>query len=77
MQCMHIGSYDEEAATIEKIERYIEENGFANDISDARRHHEIYLGDRARATPPNAEQSSGYPCAKRPHKRLPYVKIGI
>ncbi|OGO89579.1 MAG: transcriptional regulator [Clostridiales bacterium GWF2_38_85] len=45
VQCMHIGSFDDEPETVEKIERFIAENGYINDISDKRRHHEIYLSD--------------------------------
>ncbi len=51
VQCLHIGSYDEEAATVEKIERYIADNGLVNDISDTRHHHEIYLGDPRKGDP--------------------------
>ncbi|MPM87150.1 hypothetical protein SDC9_134244 [bioreactor metagenome] len=45
VQCMHIGSFDNEPETVEKIEKFIEENGYQNDITDKRRHHEIYLSD--------------------------------
>ena len=45
VQVMHIGSYDDEPATIAAMERYAEEQGYAIDINDARRHHEIYLND--------------------------------
>lgn len=45
VQCLHIGSYDEEPATVAKMDRYLEEQGYENDISDIRRHHEIYLSD--------------------------------
>lgn len=45
VQCMHIGSYDDEPATIQKIEQFIEKNGLLKDITSTRRHHEIYLGD--------------------------------
>lgn len=51
VQCMHIGSYDEEPATVAKIESYIRENGLVNDIGDVRRHHEIYLSDPRKADP--------------------------
>jgi hypothetical protein len=44
-QCMHIGSYDDEPKTISLIETFIEENNLINDITDKRRHHEIYLSD--------------------------------
>ncbi len=49
VQCMHIGSYDHEPATIEKMDQYAAENGYAVDISDTRFHHEIYLSDPRRA----------------------------
>jgi hypothetical protein len=45
---MHIGPFDEEPETIKKIDRFIEENGFINDINEIRRHHEIYLSDLRR-----------------------------
>lgn len=45
VQCMHIGPFDHEPVTIEKMEAYITENGYVNDISDTRHHHEIYLSD--------------------------------
>lgn len=49
VQCMHIGSYDKEPATIERMEQYTRENGYCVDISDTRFHHEIYLSDPRRA----------------------------
>src|SRR5215469_11754244 len=45
VQCMHIGSYDDEPKTIKLIDEYIEENNLENDINEKRRHHEIYLSD--------------------------------
>jgi hypothetical protein len=42
---MHIGSFDDEPKTIVKIEKYMEENNFVNDINKVRHHHEIYLSD--------------------------------
>ncbi len=48
VQCMHIGSYDKEPATIEKMKNYAEENGYEIDIKPNRFHHEIYLSDPRR-----------------------------
>lgn len=48
VQCMHIGSYDNEPATIEMMKSYAEENGYEIDITDSRFHHEIYLSDPRR-----------------------------
>ena len=36
---------------MERMHRFLEEQGFAPDITDQRLHHEIYLSD-ARKTPP-------------------------
>ena len=45
VQCMHIGSYDDEPATVELMHKFAEDNGYELDITDARYHHEIYLSD--------------------------------
>ena len=45
VQCMHIGSYDDEPATVELMHKYMQDNGFKLDITDKRHHHEIYLSD--------------------------------
>lgn len=48
VQCMHIGSYDNEPATVELMHRYMTENGYELDITSERLHHEIYLSDPRR-----------------------------
>ncbi len=48
VQCMHIGSYDNEPATIDLMHKYMIENGYELDITDNRFHHEIYLSDPRR-----------------------------
>lgn len=45
VQCMHIGSYDDEPATVHKMHEFASENGYELDITDTRLHHEIYLND--------------------------------
>ncbi len=45
VQCMHIGSYDNEPATVNLMHEYMKENGYELDITDIRYHHEIYLSD--------------------------------
>lgn len=50
VQMLHNGSYDDEPATVEIMDKYIEENGYITDITDKRLHHEIYLSD-ARKVP--------------------------
>ena len=41
VQCMHIGSYDEEPETIRLMQEYVKEQGYEEDFSDSRLHHEI------------------------------------
>lgn len=45
VQCMHIGSYDNEPETVRLMHEYMSENGYELDITDERLHHEIYLSD--------------------------------
>ncbi len=51
VQCMHIGSYDDEPATVQLMHEFMEREGYALDISDKRFHHEIYLSDARRVAP--------------------------
>ena len=48
VQCMHIGSYDNEPATVEMMHDFAEQNGYEVDITENRYHHEIYLSDPRR-----------------------------
>ncbi|NCC43356.1 MAG: transcriptional regulator [Clostridia bacterium] len=48
VQCMHIGSYDDEPQTILAMHEYAWQQGYELDISDTRYHHEIYLSDPRR-----------------------------
>jgi hypothetical protein len=45
VQCMHIGPYDDEPATVALMHEYMERQGYVLDITDRRLHHEIYLSD--------------------------------
>ena len=45
VQIMHLGPYDDEPATVALMDAYLRENGYENDLSDTRLHHEIYLSD--------------------------------
>lgn len=44
-QILHIGSYDDEPATFEKMHRFIEEQGYKR---TEKSHHEIYMSDARR-----------------------------
>jgi hypothetical protein len=45
VQIMHIGPYDNEPTSVAIMDKYLQENGYTNDITDKRLHHEIYLSD--------------------------------
>ena len=51
VQIMHIGPFDDEPATVALMDTYLEQNGYCNDLSETRLHHEIYMSD-ARKVPP-------------------------
>ena len=65
VQCMHIGSYDDEPATVEKMHRYMEEQGCVLDITDKRLHHEIYLSDARKVAPERLKTVIRHPIARR------------
>jgi hypothetical protein len=47
VQIMHLGSYDDEKPTLDRLHHYIEEHGF----EATGKHHEIYLNDPSRTQP--------------------------
>lgn len=51
VQCMHVGPYDSEPATIEIMHQYMQSEGYELDIQNPRYHHEIYLSDPRRCQP--------------------------
>ena len=51
VQCMHIGPYDNEPATVELMHQFMSEQGYVLDITDSRYHHEIYLSDARKTAP--------------------------
>ena len=51
VQCIHMGPYDDEPATVAAMEAYAAEQGYELDFSQGRFHHEIYLSDARRCRP--------------------------
>ncbi|MBQ6163182.1 MAG: GyrI-like domain-containing protein [Clostridia bacterium] len=51
VQCLHIGSYDDEPATVALMHELIERQGYVPDITEQRMHHEIYLSDARKVAP--------------------------
>ena len=64
VQCMHIGSYDDEPATIAAMHEYAEQNRYALDITDTRYHHEIYLSDPRKCHPSKLKTVVRHPIRK-------------
>ena len=64
VQCMHIGSYDDEPATVEAMHRFMEEQGYVLDITDQRMHHEIYLSDARKVAPEKLKTVVRHPIRK-------------
>ncbi|MBR1828604.1 MAG: GyrI-like domain-containing protein [Atopobiaceae bacterium] len=64
VQCMHIGPYDNEPATVEAMHEYAASQGYVPDFSDTRRHHEIYLSDPRKADPAKMKTVVRHPVRK-------------
>ena len=65
VQCMHIGSYDDEPVTVDAMHRYMEEQGYVLDITDKRLHHEIYLSDARKVAPEKLKTVIRHPIRKQ------------
>ncbi|MDE6214027.1 MAG: GyrI-like domain-containing protein, partial [Lachnospiraceae bacterium] len=64
VQCMHIGAYDDEPETVEEMNRYLQANGYENDFTVDRLHHEIYLSDARRVPPERRKTVIRHPIRK-------------
>ena len=51
VQIMHHGPFDSEPETVALMNTFLAENGYVNDFSDSRQHHEIYLSDARKVQP--------------------------
>ncbi|MBS5843133.1 MAG: GyrI-like domain-containing protein [Clostridiales bacterium] len=64
VQIMHIGPFDDEPATVALMDAYLDENGYVNDITDKRLHHEIYLSDANKVAPEKRKTVIRHPIRK-------------
>lgn len=64
VQCMHIGPYDKEPATIAQMEDYVKQAGYQADFESGRYHHEIYLSDARRCKPERLKTILRHPVKK-------------
>ena len=51
VQIMHLGPFDDEPATVALMDEYLARNGYANDLTTTRLHHEIYMSDARKVAP--------------------------
>lgn len=65
VQCMHIGAYDNEPATVALMHAYMEQQGYALDITGKRLHHEIYLSDARKVAPEKLKTVIRHPIRKQ------------
>ena len=65
VQCMHIGSYDDEPATVAIMHEFMEQQGYELDITDKRLHHEIYLSDARKVAPEKLKTVIRHPIKKK------------
>lgn len=65
VQIMHKGAYDDEPASIEQMKRFLDENGYIEDFSEGRFHHEIYLSDPRKSSPDKLKTVIRHPIKKK------------
>lgn len=64
VQMLHTGPYDNEPGSVALMDEFIAANGYANDFSDSRLHHEIYLSDARRVAPEKLRTVIRHPIKK-------------
>ena len=64
VQIMHIGPYDNEPASVALMDKFLAENGYENDMTTSRLHHEIYLSDARKVAPENWKTVIRHPIKK-------------
>ena len=64
-QILHIGPYDDEAATVAVLEEFIAAQGYQTVMSGLRQHHEIYLSDPRKSAPEKLKTVIRHPIVRR------------
>ncbi|MBQ6995363.1 MAG: GyrI-like domain-containing protein [Lachnospiraceae bacterium] len=64
VQAMHVGSYDDEPATVALMDEYLAQNGYVSDFNETRLHHEIYLSDVRKVAPEKLKTVIRHPIRK-------------
>lgn len=66
VQCMHIGPYDDEPATVTAMADYAKAQGYEENFGEGRFHHEIYLSDVRRCKPERLKTVIRHPIRRIP-----------
>ena len=64
-QIMHIGPYDDEHFSVNKLEEHIKAKGYKTVMEGWRQHHEIYLSDPRKSAPEKLKTIIRHPIVKR------------
>ncbi len=64
VQMLHIGPFSDEPETIDKMNKLVQESGYAIDLNDQRHHHEIYLSDPRKVTDEHLKTIIRHPIKK-------------
>lgn len=65
VQCLHVGPYNDEPITVERMHAYMDHEGFQLDITDERMHHEIYISDVRKTEPEKLKTILRHPIKKK------------
>ena len=65
VQMMHVGPFDNEPATVALMDQFLSDNGYENDLSSTRLHHEIYLSDVRKVAPEKWKTVIRHPIKRR------------
>lgn len=65
VQILHIGSFDDEPRSVALMDRFLEEQGYIDDINENRMHHEIYLSDAKKVAPEKWKTIIRHPIKKK------------
>ena len=71
VQIMHLGAFDDEPTTVALMDAYLEQNGYVNDMSKDRLHHEIYLSDARKVAPERWKTVIRHPVRRLWGKKVP------
>jgi hypothetical protein len=64
VQLLHIGPYDDEPASVKLMDEFAAAQGYVNDFSEGRLHHEIYLSDPRKTAPEKLKTVLRHPVKK-------------